>query len=85
MKSIKFKMWINMMTVVAVLITVIWLLFAIFLQNFYEFAKEGEVKKSQKQYITMLENAENMGWGIGSPGLSSGDEIAFTLGSLWQN
>ena len=31
------------------------------------------------------ENAENMGWGIGSPGLSSGDEIAFTLGSLWQN
>lgn len=61
MKSIKFKMWINMMTVVAVLITVIWLLFAIFLQNFYEFAKEGEVKKSQKQYITMLENADNMG------------------------
>ena len=46
-----------MMMVVAVLITVIWLLFAIFLQNFYEFAKEGEVKKSQKQYITMLENS----------------------------
>ena len=61
MKSIKFKMWINMMTVVAVLITVIWLLFAIFLQNFYEFAKEGEVKKSQKQYITMLENSRDMG------------------------
>ncbi len=50
-----------MMTVVAVLITVIWLLFAIFLQNFYEYAKEGEVRKSQKQYISMLENADNMG------------------------
>ena len=50
-----------MMTVVAVLITVIWLLFAIFLQNFYEHAKEGEVKKSQKQYISMLESAENIG------------------------
>lgn len=61
MKSIKFKMWINMMTVVAVLITVIWLLFAVSLQNFYEYAKEGEVKKTQKQYITMLESAENMG------------------------
>ena len=31
------------------------------------------------------ENTENVGWGIGSPRLSSGDEIAFTLGSLWQN
>ena len=49
-----------MMTVVAVLITVIWLLFAIFLQNFYEIAKETEVKKSQNQYIAMLEKAENM-------------------------
>ena len=45
MKSIKFKMWISMMAVVTVLITVIWLLFAIFLQNFYEFAKEGEVSE----------------------------------------
>ena len=61
MKSIKFKMWISMMAVVTVLITVIWLLFAIFLQNFYEFAKEGEVKKNQRQYISMLETAENMG------------------------
>jgi len=60
-KSIKFKMWINMMTVVTVLITVIWLIFAIFLQNFYEVAKEGQVKKSQRAYISMLESAENMG------------------------
>ena len=61
MKSIKFKMWINMMTVVAVLITVVWLIFAVFLQNFYEYAKEGEVKKSQRQYISMLENTDNIG------------------------
>ncbi|MBQ2897645.1 MAG: HAMP domain-containing histidine kinase [Clostridia bacterium] len=60
MKSIKFKMWINMMAVVAVLITVIWLLLIVFLQNFYEFAKEGEVKKTQRQYISILESSENI-------------------------
>ena len=31
------------------------------------------------------EKAENAGWGIGSPGLSSGGKITFTLDSLWQN
>lgn len=60
MKSIKFKMWINMMAVVAVLITVIWLLLIVFLQNFYEFSKESEVKKNQRQYISILESSENM-------------------------
>ena len=60
MKSIKFKMWINMMAVVAVLITVIWLLLVVFLQNFYEFAKEGQVKKTQNQYISLLEKSDNL-------------------------
>ena len=31
------------------------------------------------------EKAENAGWGIGSPGLSSGGKITFALISLWQN
>ena len=61
MKSIKFKMWMNMMAVVIVLITVIWLLLIVFLQNFYEFSKESQTKKTQKQYISILENAQNMG------------------------
>jgi len=60
-KSIKFKMWMNMMAVVIVLITVIWLLLIVFLQNFYEFSKESQTKKTQKQYISILENAQNMG------------------------
>ncbi len=61
MKSIKFKMWINMMAVVAVLITVIGLFLIVFLQDFYEYSKESEVKKTQKQYISILESSENMG------------------------
>ena len=49
-----------MMAVVAVLITVIWLLLVVFLQNFYEFAKEGQVKKTQNQYISLLEKSDNL-------------------------
>ena len=53
-KSIRVKTWLNMMTVLGIILIIMWLLQVVFLQDFYELVKEWDVKAVQKDVVTAL-------------------------------
>lgn len=53
-KTIKFKTWMCMIGVVSVILTIMWLLGIVFLQDFYEFTKELDVKDDQIEIVEHL-------------------------------
>ena len=54
LKSIKFKTWMCMICVVSVILIIMWLLGIVFLQDFYEFTKELDVKDDQNEIVAQL-------------------------------
>ncbi len=57
-KSIKFKTWFYMIGVVSVILVIMWLLGIVFLQNFYEFTKELDVKEVQVEIVKILSDGD---------------------------
>lgn len=53
-KTIKFKTWMCMIGVVSVILIIMWLLGIVFLQDFYEFTKELDVKDDQIEIVAHL-------------------------------
>ena len=58
LKSIKFKTWFYMISVVSVILLIMWLLGIVFLQNFYEFTKELDVKNAQVEVVKILSKGD---------------------------
>ena len=54
LKSIKFKTWGYMIGVVSVILVIMWLLGVVFLQDFYEYTKELDVKEVQEEVVKTL-------------------------------
>lgn len=53
-RSIRFKIWLHMMGIIAAVIVLMWLLGIVFLQNFYEFSKEYDAKQVQNEVVSIL-------------------------------
>ncbi|MBO5098913.1 MAG: HAMP domain-containing protein [Clostridia bacterium] len=58
LKSIKFKTWGYMIGVVSVILIIMWLLGVVFLQDFYEYTKELDVKKVQVDIVKTLSKGD---------------------------
>ena len=58
LKSIKFKTWFYMIGVVSIILIIMWLLGIVFLQNFYEFTKELDVKEVQVEIVKILSEGD---------------------------
>lgn len=57
-KSIKLRTWLYMMGIVSVVLLIMWLLGVIFLQSFYEYNKELDVKKVQNEIVKTLSDKD---------------------------
>lgn len=55
MKSIAFKLWLGMMTLVSVVLLLLWLFQIVFLDQFYSGLRVAEIKDSGKEIIEELE------------------------------
>ena len=58
LKSIKFKTWGYMIGVVSLILIIMWLLGVVFLQDFYEYTKELDVKKVQVDIVKTLSKGD---------------------------
>lgn len=59
MKSIRFKLWAGMMTLVLVVLVLLWLFQIVFLENFYTDTRISDVKKEAANLIKLLDNEES--------------------------
>ncbi len=65
MKSIRFKLWAGMMTLVAVVLVLLWLSQVVFLERFYTALHLAEIEGESKALVRLLEQGDTQGFSEG--------------------